>query len=242
MSALICHEKLYHGLARGFAPKGEPEAEPEAETEAETEPKAEAEGLSGGSALSQAATFARDDETTDEATAEASAELTEPGVEAEVARRTEARRAKGPDGVHDLLRMVGDLTTAEALERGATPSDLAFLDEHRRAIRVRIAGEERWLAIEDAGRVRDALGAALPVGVPESFTEPVRDPLGDLVSRYARTHGPFLTADVAARGRHERPGGRRDRGEGACRPLSNGRTLSRTQRRPPLPQNRQRNR
>ena len=51
------------------------------------------------------------------------------------------------------------------------------------SIRVRIAGEQRWLAIEDAGRVRDALGAALPVGVPEAFTEPVRDPLGDLVSR-----------------------------------------------------------
>ncbi len=64
---------------------------------------------------------------------------------------------------------------------------------------MRIAGEQRWLAIEDAGRVRDALGAALPVGVPEAFTEPVKDPLGDLVSRYARTHGPFHPSDVAAR-------------------------------------------
>jgi len=73
------------------------------------------------------------------------------------------------------------------------------LEETRRAIRVRIAGEQRWLAIEDSGRVRDALGAALPVGVPEAFTEPVRDPLGDLVSRYARTHGPFAAHDVAER-------------------------------------------
>ncbi len=62
-----------------------------------------------------------------------------------------------------------------------------------------MGGEERWLAIEDAGRVRDALGAALPVGVPETFTEPVADPLGDLVLRYARTHGPFAAAECAAR-------------------------------------------
>src|SRR5439155_11632985 len=59
--------------------------------------------------------------------------------------------------------------------------------------------EERWIAIEDAGRVRDALGAALPVGVPVAFTEPVRDPLGDLVGRYARTHGPFHAGDIAGR-------------------------------------------
>jgi ATP-dependent helicase Lhr and Lhr-like helicase len=62
-----------------------------------------------------------------------------------------------------------------------------------------VAGEERWIAVEDAGRMRDALGVALPVGVPEAFTEPVRDPLGDLVARYARTHGPFHAGDCAAR-------------------------------------------
>jgi ATP-dependent helicase Lhr and Lhr-like helicase len=120
-------------------------------------------------------------------------------VEAELSRLAPERRAHGVDAVHDLLRGIGDLSTTEALARGATPQDLAALEEQRRAIRVRLAGDEHWLAIEDAGRVRDALGTALPVGVPETFTEPVRDPLGDLVARYARTHGPFHTADVAAR-------------------------------------------
>jgi ATP-dependent Lhr-like helicase len=120
-------------------------------------------------------------------------------VEADLQRLAPDRHARGADSVHDLLRGVGDLATAEALARGATPQDLESLEAHRRAIRVRIAGAERWLAIEDAGRVRDALGTALPVGVPETFTEPVRDPLGDLVGRYARTHGPFHVADVAAR-------------------------------------------
>ncbi|WP_162621886.1 DEAD/DEAH box helicase [Microbacterium suaedae] len=69
----------------------------------------------------------------------------------------------------------------------------------RRAIRVTVAGEERTAAIEDAGRLRDALGTALPVGVPAAFTEPLADPLGDLVSRYARSHGPFTVAALAAR-------------------------------------------
>lgn len=69
----------------------------------------------------------------------------------------------------------------------------------RRAIRVRIAGADHWAAIEDAGRLRDALGTALPVGVPEAFTEPVKDPLGDLLARYARTHGPFTSTTAAAR-------------------------------------------
>ena len=54
-----------------------------------------------------------------------------------------------------------------------------------------MAGEERWIGIDDAGRYRDALGVALPVGVPEAYLEPLADPLGDLVARYAKTHGPF---------------------------------------------------
>ena len=69
----------------------------------------------------------------------------------------------------------------------------------RRLIAVRVAGQPMWAAIEDAGRLRDALGVALPVGIPEAFTEPLPDPLGDLVARWARTHGPFAAADLAAR-------------------------------------------
>jgi ATP-dependent Lhr-like helicase len=120
-------------------------------------------------------------------------------VEAELTRLAPERHAHGTDSVHDLLRWVGDLTTSEAIARGASAHDLELLEATRRAIRVRIAGEQRWLAIEDAGRVRDALGTALPAGVPEIFTEPGRDPLGDLISRYARTHGPFHEHDVASR-------------------------------------------
>ncbi|MFB4311060.1 DEAD/DEAH box helicase [Actinomadura sp. GTD37] len=173
-------------------------------------------------------------------------------TERELQRLAPDRRARDLEGVADLLRTLGPLTTAEAAERtlpapapagpdgaaspaapgapdsggmsadGARPDApvlagsgepavvsgeavaqaarwLVELEGTRRAIRVRIAGEERWTAIEDAGRLRDALGAPLPVGVPEAFLEPVDDPLGDLISRYARTHGPFRAGDAAAR-------------------------------------------
>ncbi|MEV8021278.1 ATP-dependent helicase [Streptomyces sp. NPDC086554] len=120
-------------------------------------------------------------------------------LEQELQWRTEDRRVKDAEGVADLLRLLGPLTAAELAERGAEQEWAEELASTRRAIRVRIAGADHWAAIEDAGRLRDALGTALPVGVPEAFTEPVKDPLGDLIARYARTHGPFTSATAAAR-------------------------------------------
>jgi ATP-dependent Lhr-like helicase len=120
-------------------------------------------------------------------------------VEAELQRLTPERAVRDAEDVADTLRLLGDLTTDELMLRGATAQMLADLEEQRRAIRVRIGSEERWLAVEDAGRVRDALGTPLPVGVPDVFLESVADPLGDLMSRYARSHGPFHGIDVAAR-------------------------------------------
>lgn len=130
-------------------------------------------------------------------------ELLDPEVLAELERelqwRTEDRRVKDPEGVADLLRILGPLTDEELAERGADGSWAEELTAARRAIRVRIGGTGHWAAIEDAGRLRDALGTALPVGVPEAFTEPLKDPLGDLLARYARTHGPFTSSAAAQR-------------------------------------------
>ncbi|MBK3385808.1 ATP-dependent helicase [Streptomyces sp. DEF147AK] len=120
-------------------------------------------------------------------------------LEQELRWRTEDRRIKDAEGVADALRVLGPLTSAELAERGADPAWARELAGARRVIEVRIASVEHWAAIEDAGRLRDALGVALPVGVPEAFTEPVKDPLGDLLARYARTHGPFTAAAAAER-------------------------------------------
>jgi ATP-dependent Lhr-like helicase len=120
-------------------------------------------------------------------------------LERDLQRLSDERRARGKEDVADLLRLLGPLSTAEAVQRGATPGWLAELEEARRAVRVRIAGEERWAAVEDASRLRDALGVPLPVGLPDAFLEPVRDPVGDLVARYARTHVPFHATTVAER-------------------------------------------
>ncbi|NUS92355.1 MAG: DEAD/DEAH box helicase, partial [Nocardia sp.] len=122
-------------------------------------------------------------------------------VESELQRRAPDRQARDTEGLADLLRLLGPITAAEARQRcRADPTDwFAELAEARRALEVSYAGEVWWAAIEDAARLRDALGVPLPIGTPAAFIEPVADPLGDLVARFARTHGPFTTESVAHR-------------------------------------------
>ncbi|WP_189094432.1 ATP-dependent helicase [Nocardia jinanensis] len=122
-------------------------------------------------------------------------------VELELQRRTPERQARDMEGLADLLRLLGPVTAAEARERcREDPADwFTELAGARRALEVSYAGQVWWAAIEDAARLRDALGVPLPIGTPAAFIEPVPDPLGDLVARYARTHGPFTTESVAHR-------------------------------------------
>jgi ATP-dependent Lhr-like helicase len=123
-------------------------------------------------------------------------------TEAELQRLTPERHVRDLEGVADLVRALGPIGTAPVAARTSDPSAaphwLAELEGNRRLIRVRVGGQERWAAIEDAGRLRDALGTPLPVGVPEAFLEPEPDPLGDLARRYARSHGPFTAHELAA--------------------------------------------
>ncbi|MFL5643918.1 MAG: helicase-related protein, partial [Chloroflexota bacterium] len=117
---------------------------------------------------------------------------------------TDERKATSLDGVHDLLRRLGDLSTAEVAARtegGVTVAEpwLAELGSARRAVRTRIGGDERWLAVEDVARYRDGVGIAPPVGIPAAFLGPAVGALDGLLARYARTHGPFLTPDPARR-------------------------------------------
>ena len=111
--------------------------------------------------------------------------------------------AKDRDGLQQVLRRLGDLTLEEAELRTAdgysAKSMLDKLERERRAVEVRIAGEERWIAAEDAGLYRDALGVPPPGGLPDVFLEEVPEAMTALVRRYARTHGPFPTAKPKAR-------------------------------------------
>ena len=143
-------------------------------------------------------------------------------VELELQCLADGRRARSADELHDVFRKVGDLSRdeidlrcsaithddvrAERAETGTERSQigggsgwLELLLDEKRVIEIALGGETRYAAAEDAARYRDALGCSLPLGLPMAFTDPVARPLEELVGRYARTHGPFVTADVARR-------------------------------------------
>ncbi len=134
-------------------------------------------------------------------------ELIDPGalerLEEDLQCRSEMTRATGRDGLHDVLRRIGDLTRSEVEQRVFPGVDAEALIEmllrERRAAELRIAGERRLIAADEAGLYRDALGAAPPGGLPEAFLADVPDALRELVARYAATHGPFSTEDVRGR-------------------------------------------
>jgi ATP-dependent Lhr-like helicase len=111
-------------------------------------------------------------------------------------------KARSMDGVHDLLLRLGDMTRAEIAARSTVEEVAISVDrliKARRALELMVAGEKRVIAVEDVARFRDALGVPLPPGLPSAFLEPVPDALLDIIRRYARTHGPFTTNDLANR-------------------------------------------
>jgi ATP-dependent Lhr-like helicase len=120
-------------------------------------------------------------------------------VELELQGLLPQRFPRDADEAHDLLVRLGDLTEEEARDRGITGDWLRGLEKDRRAVSIRLAGETRWIAAEDAGRYREALGASLPLGLPEVFLAPGADPLESLLRRWARTHVPFVTYEPVSR-------------------------------------------
>ncbi len=134
-------------------------------------------------------------------------ELLDPGVladlELELQRLVDGRLARDADELHDMVRLLGPLTRHELEARSTEDVDVgAALDQltfDLRMIEVGVADERRYAAAEDAGRLRDAFGVSVPVGLPAAFTDSVDDPLGDFALRFARSHGPFVTDQFATR-------------------------------------------
>ncbi len=124
-------------------------------------------------------------------------------LEADLSRRSPTRQASSRDELHDVLRTLGDLTAAEVRERVLDALDadamLAELTRERRAVAVRVAREQRYIAAQDAGLYRDALGVMPPSGLPDAFLEDVPNALRELAARHARASGPFTTAELSVR-------------------------------------------
>jgi ATP-dependent Lhr-like helicase len=120
-------------------------------------------------------------------------------IELELQWLHENRHPRDVDEAEDLLRRLGDLSVQEAAARGVPSEWLDQLARNHRATAVRIAGEERWVAVEDAARYRDALGVSLPVGIPEIFLGATPDAIEALLLRWAATHVPFVPAEPAGR-------------------------------------------
>ena len=162
-------------------------------------------------------------------------ELLDPGVlgdlELELQRLVDGRRARDGDELHDLLRILGPLDRDEVDARCAEDMDvdaaLTQLQADLRVIEVGIGNDRRFAASEDAGRLRDAFGVSVPIGLPAAYTDGVDDPLGDFATRFARTHGPFITEQFA-----ERYGISVGRATGALEALAVGGKLQRGEFRP----------
>jgi len=120
-------------------------------------------------------------------------------LELELQHLDQRERAMTVDDAHDLLRKLGDLSVDELAERHVPQAIADQLLTLRRAIQVSIVGQHRLIAIEDAGRYRDALGCQPPGGTPTAFLDPVDDALLQLLRRWARTHGPFHSIEPAIR-------------------------------------------
>lgn len=136
-------------------------------------------------------------------------ELLDPNVVKQVGQELQRTAAgsqmKGIEGLADLLRELGPLSRPEiearvmGADKDAVGEYLAQLEAAGRVIRVTMAQETRWAAIEDASRLRDALGVSLPTGIPAAFLQSIDAPLSDLLSRYARTHAIFTSEQMAKR-------------------------------------------
>ena len=123
-------------------------------------------------------------------------------VDGELQGLATGRAPRHEDDLYDLLRRTGGLTRGEADARAPGDADdwLSELERQKRAVEVDLAdGRRIWVAVEDAALYRDGLDADLPDGLPADLLAARPAPLEALVRRFARSRGPFASADAAGR-------------------------------------------
>ncbi|MGC2211412.1 MAG: crosslink repair DNA glycosylase YcaQ family protein [Candidatus Korobacteraceae bacterium] len=133
-------------------------------------------------------------------------ELLDPAVLRDVENRLQwlapNQAARNADAIHDLFLRLGELTAEELRLRCENEIAFAGLDsllQARRVLPLSIAGEPRYVAVEYAAQLRDALGVHLPADLPATWLADQPQALLELLSRYARSHGPFTLDDLAHR-------------------------------------------
>ncbi|MGX4761815.1 Lhr family ATP-dependent helicase [Corynebacterium minutissimum] len=115
-------------------------------------------------------------------------------VHAQLQRTTPERQARTTEEVADLLRVLGPISVEEFGTHATVP--LSALDAlGARIMRVRINGRVHVAQSLDAPLLRDGLGIPVPSGIPAQQAT-ITDAVDQLVSRWARTRGPFVARDV----------------------------------------------
>lgn len=117
---------------------------------------------------------------------------------AELQRTADGWKARGAEGVADLLRELGPLTVEEIAVRtegGEVAVLLADLEAAHRAFSAVISGEKRWAAADDGPRLSAVLGIVAPLWAQREGK--LSRPLDGLAARFARTHGPFDSEEAA---------------------------------------------
>ena len=122
-------------------------------------------------------------------------------VEAELQALAPERRVRSADGLHDLLRRIGDLSAAEIASR-ADGSFQPWIDEllrSRRAIDIDLSGESRFIAIEDFARYRDALAISSKTKIPDAYLATADAPLDSLLMRFGKSHAIITAGEISRR-------------------------------------------
>ena len=128
-------------------------------------------------------------------------------VTADLQRLSPRTRAKGVEGLADLLRILGPMDLAGIRRRMHGQEDepateaqvrviLEELKAQHRVVQIRLGARDCWVWAGQAGRLTAVLGPGIQPSA-QSTKESDSEAFDQLVRQYAAVHGPFTTEDLA---------------------------------------------